>query len=66
MYEYNIRLLCILKKKHHFFHIPNTVKMLYMYIMSKNGRLVKIRPLDTRSIRWGDTLIQTIIRKEET
>ena len=54
------------EKKPIYFYIPYSVKMLYMYIMSKNGRLVKIRPLDTRSIRWGDTLIQTIIRKEET
>lgn len=37
-----------------------------IHVYTKNGRLVKVRPLDTRSIRWGDTLIQTIIRKEET
>lgn len=63
-YKYNIRLLCILEKKHLFLYTIYRKNVIHVY--TKNGRLVKVRPLDTRSIRWGDTLIQTIIRKEET
>lgn len=64
MYKYNIRLLCILEKPHLFSYTKYRQNVIHVY--TKNGRLVKVRPLDTPSIRWGDTLIQTIIRKEET